>query len=121
MIGLVRSIVIARLLVPEDFGLFGMALTVMAGLTALTTIGLDQSIVAHKFADTKRASDAPEHGVVRGTTEESGAHAAGGRVRLAAGAVLWATEAARHHSHPQPERSDSGIPKHRIGNPAQGD
>lgn len=53
VIGLVRSIIIARLLVPEDFGLFGMALTLMAGLTALTTIGLDQSILAGKFADKK--------------------------------------------------------------------
>src|SRR5882724_6630344 len=51
VIGLVRSIVIARLLVPEDFGLFGMALTLISGLTALTTIGLDQSILANKFTD----------------------------------------------------------------------
>jgi lipopolysaccharide exporter len=51
VIGLIRSIVIARLLVPEDFGLLGMALTVIAGLTALTTIGLDHSILSNKFAD----------------------------------------------------------------------
>lgn len=51
VIGLIRSIVIARLLVPEDFGLLSMALTVIAGLTALTTIGLDQSIVSNEFAD----------------------------------------------------------------------
>lgn len=44
-----RSIVIARLLFPEDFGLFGMALTVSAALHAFTTIGLDQSIIAGKF------------------------------------------------------------------------
>ena len=44
-----RSIVIARLLFPEDFGLFGMALTVSAALNAFTTIGLDQSIIAGKF------------------------------------------------------------------------
>ncbi len=44
-----RSIVIARLLFPEDFGLFGMALTVSAALSAFTTIGLDQSIIAGKF------------------------------------------------------------------------
>lgn len=50
LIGLVRAIVIARLLLPEDFGLFGMALTALTGLTALTTIGLDQSILAHQFA-----------------------------------------------------------------------
>jgi O-antigen/teichoic acid export membrane protein len=51
VIGLIRSIVIARLLVPADFGLLSMALTVIAGLTALTTIGLDQSILSNKFAD----------------------------------------------------------------------
>lgn len=51
VIGLIRSIVIARLLVPEDFGLLSMALTVIAGLSALTTIGLDQSIVSNEFAD----------------------------------------------------------------------
>ena len=49
VIGFIRSIVIARLLVPEEFGLFGMALTIMLGLSALTTIGLDQTIVANKF------------------------------------------------------------------------
>ncbi len=52
LIGFVRSVVLARLLVPEDFGLFGMALTIVAALNALTTIGLNQTIVANKF-DTK--------------------------------------------------------------------
>lgn len=47
--GLVRSIVMARLLAPDDFGLFGMALTVVAGLNALTTIGLDISVIKTKF------------------------------------------------------------------------
>jgi lipopolysaccharide exporter len=49
LIGFVRSVVLARLLVPEDFGLFGMALTIVAALNALTTIGLNQTIVANKF------------------------------------------------------------------------
>lgn len=49
VVGLVRAIVIARLLIPEEFGLLGMALTVVAGLTALTTIGLDQSILSNQF------------------------------------------------------------------------
>jgi O-antigen/teichoic acid export membrane protein len=49
LIRFLRSIVLARLLVPEDFGLFGMALTIMAALSALTTIGLDQTIVSNKF------------------------------------------------------------------------
>ena len=47
--GLVRSIVMARLLMPDDFGLLGMALTVVAGLNALTTIGLDISVIKTKF------------------------------------------------------------------------
>ncbi|HSS19771.1 MAG TPA: lipopolysaccharide biosynthesis protein [Pyrinomonadaceae bacterium] len=46
-----RSLVLARLLLPEDFGLFGMALTIVAALNALTTLGLDQTIVATKFAN----------------------------------------------------------------------
>lgn len=44
-----RSVVLARLLVPEDFGLFGMALTVLAALNSLTTMGLDRTIVSNKF------------------------------------------------------------------------
>jgi O-antigen/teichoic acid export membrane protein len=49
LIGFVRSVVLARLLAPEDFGLFAMALTIVAALNALTTIGLDRTIVADKF------------------------------------------------------------------------
>ncbi|HUS11512.1 MAG TPA: oligosaccharide flippase family protein [Pyrinomonadaceae bacterium] len=52
LIGFVRSIVLARILAPEDFGLLGMALTIVAALNALTTMGLDRTIVANKF-DTK--------------------------------------------------------------------
>jgi lipopolysaccharide exporter len=47
-----RSIVLARLLAPEDFGLFGMALTIVAAINALTTIGVDRTIVANKFDTT---------------------------------------------------------------------
>ena len=49
LIRFVRSVVLARLLAPEDFGLFGMALTVVAALNALTTVGLDRTILANKF------------------------------------------------------------------------
>lgn len=51
LIGFVRSIVIARLLVPEEFGLFSMALTIVLGLNALTTLGLEQTILTRKFVD----------------------------------------------------------------------
>src|ERR1051325_2863334 len=52
LIRFVRSVVLARLLVPEDFGLFGMALTVVAATNALTTLGLSRTIVANKFETT---------------------------------------------------------------------
>ena len=44
-----RSMILARLLVPEDFGLFGMALTVVAALNALSALGLERTIIATKF------------------------------------------------------------------------
>ena len=46
----------ARLLVPDDFGLFGMALTVVTGLNALTTIGLDISVIKTKFKSEQELS-----------------------------------------------------------------
>ena len=48
-IGFVRSVTLARLLAPEDFGLFTMALTIVAAANALTAIGLDRTIIANKF------------------------------------------------------------------------
>ncbi len=51
LLGLVRSVIMARLLLAEDFGLFGMALTVVTGLGALTNIGLDISVINTKFQD----------------------------------------------------------------------
>src|SRR6185369_12000805 len=48
-IGFIRSVILARLLAPEDFGLFTMALTIVAAANALTTIGLDRTIIANKF------------------------------------------------------------------------
>src|SRR5437762_9136251 len=49
LVRFIRSVVLARLLLPEDFGLFGMALTIVAALNALTMVGLNQTIVANKF------------------------------------------------------------------------
>jgi len=45
----VRSIILARLLVPADFGLFAMALTVVGALNALSSLGLSRTIVSNKF------------------------------------------------------------------------
>jgi len=48
--------VVARLLAPADFGLIGMALTVVTGLNALTTIGLDISVIKTKFKSDEELS-----------------------------------------------------------------
>ena len=48
-IGFLRSLILARLLVPEDFGLFAMALTIVGTANAVTSIGLDRKIIANKF------------------------------------------------------------------------
>jgi O-antigen/teichoic acid export membrane protein len=45
----VRSIILARLLVPEAFGLFAMALTILGASNAISTLGLSRTIVAHQF------------------------------------------------------------------------
>lgn len=44
-----RSLILARILIPEDFGLLGMALTIVAALNAVTALGLDRTIVSHQF------------------------------------------------------------------------
>jgi PST family polysaccharide transporter/lipopolysaccharide exporter len=49
LIRFVRSIALARILVPEDFGLFGMALTIVAAVNAVTAFGLDRTIVSDQF------------------------------------------------------------------------
>jgi lipopolysaccharide exporter len=49
-LGMARSIIIARLLAPGDFGLFGMAVTLPDALAALTNMGLEASLIARKFS-----------------------------------------------------------------------
>jgi PST family polysaccharide transporter len=51
LIALLRTIVIARILLPEELGIMGMALTLIAALTAVTTTGMDQSLLAQQFTD----------------------------------------------------------------------
>ena len=46
----------ARLLLAEDFGLFGMAITVVTGLGALTNIGLDISVIKTRFKNDEELS-----------------------------------------------------------------
>lgn len=51
VVGMARSIVVARLLAPDDYGLFSMATTVVATVAALTNMGFDLSIITRDFQD----------------------------------------------------------------------
>lgn len=47
LINLARVAVVARMLAPADFGLFGMALVVLLGLSSLGEFGLKEAFIAH--------------------------------------------------------------------------
>jgi PST family polysaccharide transporter/lipopolysaccharide exporter len=55
LLGLVRSIILARLLAPADFGLFGLAMAVSAAATALTEFGLSHSLLAQDIEPAQRS------------------------------------------------------------------
>ncbi|HEY0206635.1 MAG TPA: oligosaccharide flippase family protein, partial [Acetobacteraceae bacterium] len=47
-LGLVSTLVLARLLVPADFGLVAMATTFSAGVEALSQLGLQDALVRRR-------------------------------------------------------------------------
>ena len=47
-LGLVRTTVLARLLLPADFGLLGFALTLISGLHSLTTTGIQPALIQRR-------------------------------------------------------------------------
>ena len=51
VIGFARAIILARLLVPDDFGVFSMAITVVGAFEALTRLGLEQSVIASRYSN----------------------------------------------------------------------
>ncbi|KKM76271.1 hypothetical protein LCGC14_1381840 [marine sediment metagenome] len=48
LVGLANTLVLARLLVPDDFGLVAIAISVSAIVTSMTELSLAQAIVQHK-------------------------------------------------------------------------
>src|SRR5512134_1598167 len=48
VLGLISTVVLARLLVPADFGIIAMAMAVAAGLELLTLFGFDAALVQRK-------------------------------------------------------------------------
>ena len=51
VLGLVSTLVLARVLVPADFGLLGMATTFAAAVDALSQLGLQDALVRHPASD----------------------------------------------------------------------
>lgn len=51
--GLVRNMILARMLAPKDFGLMAIVLSVLAILSSLTDIGVQQSIIRHPEGNKK--------------------------------------------------------------------
>lgn len=55
-VGFVRTVVLARLLAPEDFGLFGIALLTQQSIDVLLRIGVDDKLI-HEAEDTEGLLD----------------------------------------------------------------
>jgi O-antigen/teichoic acid export membrane protein len=51
--GLVRNMILARMLAPKDFGLMAIVLSVLVVLSSLTDIGVQQSIIRHPEGNKK--------------------------------------------------------------------
>ena len=56
VIGFARAIILARLLVPDDFGVFSMAITVVGAFEALTRLGLEQSVISSRYSNSAALS-----------------------------------------------------------------
>lgn len=56
-LGLLRTIILARLLAPQDFGVMGIALVILSGLEVLTMTGFDAALI-HKKGDIRSHLDA---------------------------------------------------------------
>ncbi len=52
-IGLISTLILVRLLIPEDFGLIAMAMTVIAGLELLRAFNFDVVLIQKQSSDRK--------------------------------------------------------------------
>ncbi len=66
VLGLVRSIILARLLVPEDFGLMGVTAVVLGGLSVFTNTGIEPAIIQRKDCNERVLNTAWVISVIRG-------------------------------------------------------
>jgi O-antigen/teichoic acid export membrane protein len=56
LIGFGRSVVFARLLAPDDFGLFGLCVITLGALAALTNLGIDASLIVSRSSKDELSS-----------------------------------------------------------------
>lgn len=66
LIGLVSTIILARLLVPEDFGLIAMAMSVIAVLELLGAFSFDMALIQNQSAERKHYDTAWTFNVIFG-------------------------------------------------------
>jgi len=64
--GLIRTIVLARLLSPNDFGLFGIALAVIAGLNIFSETGVNTMLIQKRDATDQHWNVGWVIGIIRG-------------------------------------------------------
>ncbi len=65
-LGIIRNIVLARLLAPEDFGLLALALVLIQGLDSLTFVGIDNFLIQHKKINSTLIRNAWSLNIIRG-------------------------------------------------------
>ncbi len=63
-IGLISTIILARLLIPEDFGLIAMAMSIIAILELLGAFGFDVAIIQNQQAERKHYDTAWTYNVL---------------------------------------------------------
>lgn len=65
-IGLISTIILARLLLPEDFGLIALAMTLLAVLETLLELGFDLALIQRQTSDRSQYDTAWTLSIARG-------------------------------------------------------
>jgi O-antigen/teichoic acid export membrane protein len=63
---LIRSIFLARILSPHDFGIISLSIVLIQGLGSITSIGMDKIIIQKSFLDENIVGNAWTLNVIRG-------------------------------------------------------
>ena len=66
VLGIVRSVILARLLIPEDFGLMGVTAVALAGLSIFTSTGIESAIIQRKDSNERILNTAWLISIIRG-------------------------------------------------------